>query len=200
MLIIHFRWYRLYRFLQVFQKVNLLLGTKIFFNGPIQNAEFQHVMEKTFNSISQNIDFTDKINARRIINDWGASQTDNHINEIVQSGKFILFLFILLSFFLLFFSPSYFANFSVLVDFDLDTEVMVVNAAYFKGRWATQFETIKTQPRPFLINGASKDVPTMYQLGSYRYGELPDLNARFIKLPYEVRKGRLDDDNYFRLI
>ena len=94
-------------------------------------------------------------------------------------------------------SPSYFANFSVLADFERNTDVMLMNAVYFKGSWATQFKKNYTQHRPFFVNGMSKDVETMYQLGLYRYGELRDLNARFIKLPYEVREGRLDGDNYF---
>ena len=100
------------------------------------------------------------------------------LSYFYSSSSFLLFSF--------FSSFSYLANFSVLDVFNRKTDVMLVNVVYFKGSWATQFKIKDTKHRPFFIHGMSKDVPTMYQLGSYHYGELHDLNARFIKLPYEV--------------
>ena len=70
--------------------------------------------------------------------------------------------------------------------------MMLVNAVYFKGRWAAEFEPLLTQPRPFFIDGTTpENVMTMQRLGLYRYGELPHLEARYIELPYTVREIKI---------
>ena len=65
--------------------------------------------------------------------------------------------------------------------------MVLVNAVYFKGTWAKKFRAGLTRTRPFHIDATTvKNVPTMYRSGSYRYGELPEVNAKFVELPYKV--------------
>lgn len=64
---------------------------------------------------------------------------------------------------------------------------MLLNAVYFKGNWAKKFRSEDTQDRSFhLDEKSSKKVPTMFVSGNFHYGELPDLKAKYIELPYSV--------------
>ncbi|KOX72798.1 Antitrypsin [Melipona quadrifasciata] len=66
------------------------------------------------------------------------------------------------------------------------TRLVLVNAVYFKGQWLHKFDAELTMDMPFHVNKDTvKNVPTMYREGYYKYGELPDLNARFVVLPYK---------------
>lgn len=70
-----------------------------------------------------------------------------------------------------------------------DAALILVNAIHFKGKWVESFQTSDTQPRPFSISETvSKDVPMMYTDAIFNYGELPDLEAEYIELPYQVCK------------
>jgi serpin B len=60
----------------------------------------------------------------------------------------------------------------------------LVNALYFKARWAAQFSPLNTAPGPFTLqNGQKVSVPMMTNNGSYGYAAAPDYQA--ISLPYE---------------
>lgn len=73
-----------------------------------------------------------------------------------------------------------------------DTMLVLVNAVYFKGSWENKFDPSLTEDRPFHVDGtATEDVPTMYIEQSLRFGDLPDLSARFIEIPYEVQRKRI---------
>ena len=72
-------------------------------------------------------------------------------------------------------------------DINSDTRMILLNAVYFKGKWLHQFEKRGTHDRTFYVNEKTeKKVPTMYVKGDFIYGELPELKAKFIELPYEV--------------
>lgn len=67
------------------------------------------------------------------------------------------------------------------------TALVLVNAVYFKGQWKNKFNPDFTKDMPFYVNKDTvKNVPTMYREGTYRFGDLPDLNAKFIVIPYKV--------------
>ena len=66
--------------------------------------------------------------------------------------------------------------------------MVLLNAVYFKGNWAKEFKKKDTTDRPFhLDEKTQKNVPTMFLKSKFVYGELPDLKAKFIELPYQVR-------------
>lgn len=63
------------------------------------------------------------------------------------------------------------------------TRLVVTNAVYFLGDWATPFNASNTADQPFYLIGAgTRSVPLMAQRGRFRYFETNDLQA--IDLPY----------------
>jgi serpin B len=64
-----------------------------------------------------------------------------------------------------------------------DTLLYLINAIYFKGKWATQFNPAQTQEENFtLANQSEKRVPMMRQSGRYPYFENEKFQA--VSLPY----------------
>ncbi|XP_068212333.1 ipis-1-like [Palaemon carinicauda] len=66
-----------------------------------------------------------------------------------------------------------------------DAFMVIVNAAYFKGTWKTQFDPAKTTPIDFFFS-QTQSVPLhmMSLFGEFRYGESANLGARLLELPY----------------
>jgi serpin B len=68
-----------------------------------------------------------------------------------------------------------------------DAILYLINAIYFKGNWAQQFDKAKTKESQFtLLNGAKKKHPMMSQSGRYRYFQGDKFQA--ISLPYGAGK------------
>lgn len=64
------------------------------------------------------------------------------------------------------------------------TRMVLVNAVYFKGTWATPFAESATKPLTFYASpNAAMSTPFMHRRGSFRYGESP--HAQLLALPYE---------------
>lgn len=64
-----------------------------------------------------------------------------------------------------------------------DAILYLINAIYFKGNWAIQFDKTKTKDGQFtLLNGAKRKYPMMSQAGRFRYYENDKFQA--ISLPY----------------
>lgn len=75
----------------------------------------------------------------------------------------------------------------IIDDLDASIALVLANAVYFKGKWANEFDPKVTTDRPFHIDSTtSKQVPTMYRKGNYKYTELPEVEAKCIELPYAV--------------
>jgi len=93
--------------------------------------------------------------ARAQINGWVEKETEEKIKELIQPG--IL-------------TPL--------------TRLVLVNAIYFKGNWARQFEKSLTQNAPFYLT-PEKTIPApfMTQEHAFRYGEAEGLQV--LELPYE---------------
>ncbi|XP_066944906.1 serpin B8-like [Macrobrachium rosenbergii] len=75
---------------------------------------------------------------------------------------------------------------SIVTPGDLSNAQMVlVNAAFFKGSWKYQFDASQTLQRDFHIS-PKETVATamMSQEGSFLYGESEELGARILELPY----------------
>jgi serpin B len=61
--------------------------------------------------------------------------------------------------------------------------LVLVNAIYFKGDWAEQFEKKATHPAPFVLGGGrTAKVQMMHRKGQYGYME--DDSAQVLELPY----------------
>lgn len=69
-----------------------------------------------------------------------------------------------------------------------DDVLFLVNAIYFKGAWADEFDPAQTIDCPFsLLDGSEKLHPLMTRSGEYRYSETDSFQA--VSLPYS--EGRL---------
>lgn len=65
-----------------------------------------------------------------------------------------------------------------------DTRLVLVNAIYFLGDWAAPFKKEQTQDQPFNVSASEKkNVPTMIQRGSFRFGKKDAVSA--LELPYK---------------
>jgi serpin B len=66
---------------------------------------------------------------------------------------------------------------------DAQSILFLINAIYFKGKWAAEFDKAKTREDVFTTaNGKQKRHPMMHQSGTYRYYEGKDFQA--VGLPY----------------
>lgn len=65
------------------------------------------------------------------------------------------------------------------------TRLVLINALYFKGNWATKFEAEATRQRPFRINmHTTKPVPMMYLRDKFNLNYIESVQADVLELPY----------------
>jgi serpin B len=65
-----------------------------------------------------------------------------------------------------------------------DTRLVLVNAIYFLGNWAVQFDSNATRPAPFNLTASeTKDVPTMNRTGWFRIAQKDGVTA--LEIPYK---------------
>lgn len=94
--------------------------------------------------------------ARQEINAWVEQQTHEKIKNLIPEG--------------------------VLNDL---TRLVLVNAIYFKGSWASQFKETDTQNTAFWVTpDTSIDVPMMHQTHEFSYAIIPDAKIQLLELPY----------------
>ncbi|HKP13039.1 MAG TPA: serpin family protein [Blastocatellia bacterium] len=65
---------------------------------------------------------------------------------------------------------------------DANSVLFLINAIYFKGAWAREFDKAKTHEEDFTLARGNKRVPMMSQSGNYQYLETKDFQA--VGLPY----------------
>ncbi|XP_011505694.1 PREDICTED: serine protease inhibitor 3/4-like [Ceratosolen solmsi marchali] len=109
------------------------------------------------------LDLAEPGNTATAINNWVDQKTNNLIKEIIQSD-----------------------------DITSDVHMIVLNAVYFQAFLKNQFKNRSIRYRAFyLSNNNKKFIPTMSNIDSYVYGNLPDLKAKFIELPYDNCKLKM---------
>jgi len=100
------------------------------------------------------LDYGDPEPARQQINAWAEEQTCGKIKDLIPTG--IL---------------------------NRLTRLVLTNAIYFKGNWASQFDEAWTDTAPFTVQpGQQVAVPLMMQKLTCGYGEFPQLQV--LELPY----------------
>jgi len=93
--------------------------------------------------------------ARKTINAWVEQKTDQKIKDLIAPGAL---------------TP--------------DFRLVLVNAIYFKGKWADQFDARRTQPMEFHLDAnRKKSVPMMQRRGDYGFRETED--TQILELPYD---------------
>ncbi|XP_047344055.1 antichymotrypsin-2-like isoform X7 [Vespa velutina] len=144
--------------LNAVKDVELRLANKIFINKQFSvKPSFQELTQSAFLSASQNLDFSQNIQAADTINQWVEEQTNKRIKDLIN--------------------PS---------NVNGGTAMVLVNAVYFKGNWKTKFDPKLTKNEPFHVTkNEIINVPTMSMTGNFKYAELTELNAKLLELPYK---------------
>jgi serpin B len=118
-------------------------------------SEFLSLVRTNYGGDLQQVDFAKQTeDARKTINGWVENKTKDKIKELLKPGV-------------------------------LDSRIRLVltNAIYFKGKWASQFKPELTKDAPFtLLSGEKTSAPMMNQKSDFGYMETDTIQA--LELPY----------------
>jgi serpin B len=116
---------------------------------------FTQLVEDQYGGKLQELNFVKAVErARRTINSWVEKQTNDKIKDLIGPG-----------------------------DLDASTRLVLTNAIYFKGDWASQFKKDRTQDEPFiLLDGSTVQTPMMNQKAQFGYMETDAIQA--LEIPY----------------
>lgn len=118
---------------------------------------FEAIATRDFFSETQSLDFANAEPSAATINSWVESKTNNKIKDLISKDSL-----------------------------NGDTRMVLVNAIYFKGNWARQFNANNTSPEPFYTSETEHtDVDTMHLTADFRFGRWDSLGATAIELPYK---------------
>jgi serine protease inhibitor len=122
--------------------------------GYVLLKEFLSLAVETYGASVAPVDYGYPSAASEVINAWVEDETAGRITDLV--------------------SPSVLGSLTVLV---------LANAIYFKGDWASQFDPASTGDAPFWVTPTEElAVPMMAQRRRFRYGETESLQV--LELPY----------------
>jgi len=116
---------------------------------------FLAIAEQSYGAHLKQIDFhTHADTARTELNDWVGRQTKGKITDLIQPGVL---------------NPA--------------TRLVLVNAIYFKGSWAREFDKHSTADAPFTVAPDQRAVvPMMNQTAAFEYAKVDGLQV--LELPY----------------
>ena len=124
-------------------------------------SSFKGLIDRYYGGDFYTVDFIHKTEkARKRINYWVGKKTEEKIQELLQQG-----------------------------DIDRQTRLVLTNAIYFKGKWASQFQKSDTIPMPFhsaFIKTVR--VPMMYQKGIFGYYRTRNGKLQILELPYQGKE------------
>uniref|UniRef100_A0A8C3MIP8 Serpin domain-containing protein n=1 Tax=Geospiza parvula TaxID=87175 RepID=A0A8C3MIP8_GEOPR len=121
------------------------------------SKEYLFLAKRYYGAEPQSVDFVGAADAvRRDINSSVEQQTEGKIQNLLPPGSV-----------------------------DSLTRLVLINALYFKGNWATKFEAAATRQRPFRINmHTTKPVPMMYLRDKFNLNYIESVQADVLELPY----------------
>ncbi|NXP46112.1 SPB10 protein, partial [Heliornis fulica] len=121
------------------------------------SKEYLQFTKKYYNAEPQSVDFEGAADeVRREINSRVERQTEGKIQNLMPPGSV-----------------------------DSLTRLVLINALYFKGNWATKFEAKATRQRPFRINThTTKTVPMMYLSDKFNSTYVESIQTDVLELPY----------------
>ncbi len=119
-------------------------------------SDYLALTKEFYGSEIESVDYkTETEAARLLINNWVEAKTMNRIKDLIPEGML-----------------------------DPLTRLVLANAIYFKGNWATQFKQEHTRPAPFkLTDGTAIEVPMMSQTSDFKFSHSDTFQA--LELPYE---------------
>lgn len=122
-----------------------------------ESEELRDCMQDIFSGELQRLDFqNDAEGARNTINRWVEKETANRIKDVLAPGII-----------------------------DSITRMVLVNAAYFKGLWNSQFKRQNTKEELFYGDSGITFVKMMKQKGQFRFGLSEVLQSYVLELPYK---------------
>nr|XP_056710838.1 leukocyte elastase inhibitor-like isoform X2 [Euleptes europaea] len=123
---------------------------------PFRN-EFLRSVKKYYNIEPQTVDFQKASDeVRKEINSWVEHQTEGKIENLLKEGSI-----------------------------DSLTQLILVNALYFKGNWSKTFNKEATTEQPFRLNkSTSKAVKMMFQHGKFNWNYVTQVQTHILELPY----------------
>ena len=121
-------------------------------------------------------DFVNKPDAERLrINKWVSDQTREKIRDVVPAGAI-----------------------------DPLTRLVIANAIYFKGTWATPFNADFTKPAPFTLSDQTKVTAPLMNMNHFKEGKYAAFNAdgsvfetpKMVDKKFEEQNGYPGNDGY----
>jgi serpin B len=134
----------------------LSIANRLFGQAGFQFQQpFLDITSNDYGAPLEQLDFIHNADgARNTINQWVEQQTNNKIQNLLPSGSVTR-----------------------------DTRLVLTNAIYFNGKWASQFDKQMTAPQAFYrSNNTTVQVPTMHQSGLYRYASMAGF--QMLEMPY----------------
>ncbi|NXE15190.1 SPB10 protein, partial [Lophotis ruficrista] len=121
------------------------------------SKEYLQLAKKYYNAEPQSVDFVGAADEiRREINSRVEHQTEGKIQNLLPPGSM-----------------------------DSLIRLVLINALYFKGNWATKFEAEATRQRPFRINmHTTKPVPMMHLSDKFNWTYVELVQTDVLELPY----------------
>jgi len=117
---------------------------------------YKETLHQHFHATIQETDYSDGKTSARLINDWVEKITQSKIKDLIKPDML-----------------------------NALTRLVLVNAIYFKGDWASKFDAKKTTNEDFhLDDGSTKKVPMMRQTKKLQFAILDELSASMLELPY----------------
>ncbi len=120
---------------------------------------FKRILFQYYDSQIFNVDFIkNKDNVVKRINYWISKKTRNKIKKLITKS-----------------------------DIDYLTRLILTNAVYFKGSWASKFDKLQTKIQKFYINSIHYvNIKMMHQINNFKY--LKTNKFQIIELPYSTNK------------
>jgi len=139
-------------------KYNLSSANKVYVKHDFKIADgFKNTAVNVFDAEIQNIDFSKTEQASAEMNKWVEDKTHDKIKNLIQPD-----------------------------DLDESTRAVLINAMYFHGKWVKEFNEHATRKRPFFLNSKDNvETDMMETTDNFKYYDSPELNAKFLELPYE---------------
>ena len=115
-------------------------------------------IKEEYSSAGRPLNYGSPEEARGVINRWVEGETRQKIKDLLPEGSI-----------------------------DSMTRMVLTNAIYFKGNWATQFKVKSTREMPFkLAADKIQKTPMMFQKGNFGYFQ--DAEVQVLEMPYKGEK------------
>ncbi len=119
----------------------------------VPHARYVEIVRNTYAADIETVDFADRIVTTDLINGWAAEKTRDKIPKVLQ--------------------PE---------DVDGSTLAAILNAIYFKGTWAVQFDPDDTRPRDFDTGNGTVQADMMRVDAAFAHAEYD--GTQILRMPY----------------